>query len=197
MDQVGGTMTTKNAAERLLEDLLAAGAIPSIGGGRLAVDAPPGRDDRGAARSAGGEPAGDAGAGGGAVVFPRTVRGAPTVLGEPPCAKPTDGRPCLVPATCCASGESLPPGRRYLCTLRHHRVDPMSRRLWRCQNSACSEPHGTVLGRLNADDSLVLSPAVHTFRVFLDTRRAHVVCPACGTVREFRGSAIFSRPGDG
>lgn len=31
------------------------------------------------------------------------------------CARPSDGRPCLIPATCCACGGSLPPGRRYLC----------------------------------------------------------------------------------
>jgi hypothetical protein len=32
------------------------------------------------------------------------------------------------------------------------------------------------------------------FRVFLDTRRAEVNCPACGTAREFRGIGVFSPP---
>ncbi len=31
------------------------------------------------------------------------------------CARPADGRPCLVPATCCICGARLVPGRRYLC----------------------------------------------------------------------------------
>ncbi len=32
-----------------------------------------------------------------------------------PCARPVDGRPCLVPATCCVCGEVLSVGRRYCC----------------------------------------------------------------------------------
>jgi hypothetical protein len=32
-----------------------------------------------------------------------------------PCAEPVDGRPCLVPATCCVCGAPLSAGRRYLC----------------------------------------------------------------------------------
>ncbi len=31
------------------------------------------------------------------------------------CARPADGRPCLVPATCCVCGARLAPGRRYCC----------------------------------------------------------------------------------
>jgi len=38
----------------------------------------------------------------------------------------------------------------------------------------------------------VLAAGVHKFRIFLDTRRTMVTCPACGTEREFRGAAIFS-----
>ncbi len=31
------------------------------------------------------------------------------------CARPVDGRPCLVPATCCVCGAALMSGRCYLC----------------------------------------------------------------------------------
>jgi hypothetical protein len=66
----------------------------------------------------------------------------------------------------------------------------MSRSLWRCRNRDCSVPHGAVLGRVTADEGLVLDMAVCTLRVFLDTRRAMIECPACGAVREFRGPAV-------
>ncbi len=68
----------------------------------------------------------------------------------------------------------------------------VSRLLWRCRNRGCADPHGAVLGRLTADSGLVLDPAVGSFRVYLDTRRAVVICPACGAVREFRGSAVVA-----
>ena len=68
----------------------------------------------------------------------------------------------------------------------------MSRSVWRCRNRACPVPHGAVLGHLTADRALVLGPAVASFRVFLDTRRAVVACPACGAEREFRGLAVHS-----
>jgi hypothetical protein len=32
-----------------------------------------------------------------------------------PCARPVDGRPCLMPPTCCVCGEALEPGHRYVC----------------------------------------------------------------------------------
>ncbi len=32
-----------------------------------------------------------------------------------PCALPEDGRPCLLPPTCCLCGDPLPPSHRYLC----------------------------------------------------------------------------------
>jgi hypothetical protein len=68
----------------------------------------------------------------------------------------------------------------------------VSRSLWRCRNPGCSESHGAVLGRVTSGGGLILDPRVHEFRCFLDTRRAVVVCPACGMLREFRGSGMFS-----
>jgi hypothetical protein len=68
----------------------------------------------------------------------------------------------------------------------------MSRSWWRCRNLECLVPHGAVLGRLTADDGLVLDRTVATFQVYFDTRRIIVVCPGCGTRREFRGSAVLS-----
>jgi hypothetical protein len=68
----------------------------------------------------------------------------------------------------------------------------MSRVWWRCRNPGCGVPHGAILGRVTIDGGLVLAPAVVTFAAYLDTRRVTVVCPACGTTREFRGSAMVS-----
>ncbi|MDP9356658.1 MAG: hypothetical protein M3R02_15495 [Chloroflexota bacterium] len=68
----------------------------------------------------------------------------------------------------------------------------MSRRFFRCRHPGCRVPHGAVLGRLTADGGLSLDPAVVRFRVFLDTQRAVVGCPACGTAREFQGRAVLS-----
>ncbi|MDP9359167.1 MAG: hypothetical protein M3R02_28560, partial [Chloroflexota bacterium] len=68
----------------------------------------------------------------------------------------------------------------------------VSRREWRCRYPGCSVPHGAVLGRLTADGGLVLDLAVASFRCYLDTRRAVVMCPACGVEREFRGGAVSS-----
>jgi hypothetical protein len=45
---------------------------------------------------------------------------------------------------------------------------------------------------MTADGGLVLDPASVMFRVYLDTRRAVVVCPSCGASREFRGAAVLS-----
>ena len=66
----------------------------------------------------------------------------------------------------------------------------MSRRLWRCRSETCPAPGGAVLGRLTADGGLVLDPTVVSFRAYLDTRKAAVVCPVCGLEREFRGPAV-------
>ena len=68
----------------------------------------------------------------------------------------------------------------------------MSRSLWRCRNPGCPEPHGAVLGRVTADGGLVLDPGVGRFAVYLDTRRAAVWCPACGSAREFQGTAVMT-----
>jgi Fe2+ or Zn2+ uptake regulation protein len=67
----------------------------------------------------------------------------------------------------------------------------MSRWLWRCHNPGCPTSHGAVMGRLTADGALVLDSAVSGFRCFLDTRHVMVVCPSCGTTREFRGPAVL------
>ena len=66
----------------------------------------------------------------------------------------------------------------------------MSRSVWRCRNPDCPAPHGAVLGHLTTNGCLVLDRGVMRFRAYLDTRRAVVLCPACGTLREFRGGAI-------
>ena len=66
----------------------------------------------------------------------------------------------------------------------------MSRSLWWCRNPACPARGGAVLGRVTSDDGLVLDPAVQLFAVYLDTRKAIVRCPACGSSREFRGRFV-------
>lgn len=68
----------------------------------------------------------------------------------------------------------------------------MSRSLFRCRNRVCPVPHGAALGRVTSDGGLVLDSAVVGFRCYLDTRRAVVMCPACGEIREFRGAAVLS-----
>jgi hypothetical protein len=62
----------------------------------------------------------------------------------------------------------------------------MSRRLWRCRDPEC----GIVLGRLTGDAGLILVPAVQHLHVYIDTGRSDITCPACGTVRSFRGRSI-------
>ncbi len=69
----------------------------------------------------------------------------------------------------------------------------MSQRFLRCRNRACPVPHGAVLGRLTEDEGLVLDSHVHTFRARLGSGRVVVDCPACGTEREFRGTALYGR----
>ena len=68
----------------------------------------------------------------------------------------------------------------------------MSRSLWRCCNRECSTPHGAVLGQVTVEGGLALDPAVRSFAVYLDTRRAVVACPDCGMVREFRGTVVLA-----
>ena len=72
----------------------------------------------------------------------------------------------------------------------------MSRHDWRSRNPGCATPHGAALGRVTAGGGLVLDPGVGRFAVYLDTRRATVWCPACGTAREFRGRAVLGPPGE-
>jgi hypothetical protein len=52
-----------------------------------------------------------------------------------------------------------------------------------------------VLGRVTVDGGLVLDPAVESYTIYMDTRRAVIGCPRCGQTREFRGGALFSSPG--
>jgi hypothetical protein len=54
--------------------------------------------------------------------------------------------------------------------------------------------HGTVLGRMTVDGGLVLDPAVESYTIYMDTRRAMITRPRCGQAREFRGQALFSSP---
>lgn len=108
-------MSARDEAERLLAELLGAGSIPVVDGGRLRIDAPPGAlDSERRERLAGCLPELRA------LVSARWRSRHECVAARPcrrmsACARPVDGRPCLVPATCCACGAPLPPGRRYLC----------------------------------------------------------------------------------
>ena len=69
----------------------------------------------------------------------------------------------------------------------------MSRSLWRCRNPECATRGGAVLGRVTADGGLVLDPAVRSFAVYLDSRKATIACPACTSTREFRGLWVRAR----
>ncbi len=69
----------------------------------------------------------------------------------------------------------------------------MSRSLWRCRNPNCPTRGGAVLGRVTAGEGLVLDPAVRGFALYLDTRKAVIVCPRCGSKREFQGSSVRGR----
>ena len=108
-------MSAREDAERLLAELLAAGAIPLIEGGRLRVEAPPGMLTAARReRLAGCLPELRA------LVATRWRPREECAAARPcrrmsPCARPVGGRPCLVPSTCCVCGAPLPPGRRYLC----------------------------------------------------------------------------------
>ncbi len=69
--------------------------------------------------------------------------------------------------------------------------DLVSQSRWRCRNLACATHGGAVLGRVTADDGLVLDAAVQSFAVFLDTRKAVVSCSACRMRREFPGMSLW------
>jgi len=108
-------VSARDDAERLLAELLPAGAIPVVAGGRLRVDAPAGSltPDR-RERLAGCLPELRA------VVAARWRSREECVAPRPcrrmsRCAKPVDGRPCRMVANCCLCGAPLSPGRFYLC----------------------------------------------------------------------------------
>lgn len=109
-------MSARGEVERMLADLLRAGAIPVLEDGRLTIQAPtgvltPGRRER----VAGSLPELRA------LVASRWRSREECVAARPcrrmsPCAEPSDGRPCLLPAMCCVCRAGLEPGHRYLCT---------------------------------------------------------------------------------
>lgn len=68
----------------------------------------------------------------------------------------------------------------------------MSRRRYRCRNVACPIAFGATLGFIAGSGELELAMDVVGFAVHLDTRRATIRCPACGSIREYRGSSVFS-----
>jgi hypothetical protein len=108
-------VSARNGAERLLAELLEAGAIPLIEGGRLRVEAPPA-----VLTAARRERLADCLPELRALVATRWRQREECVAARScrrmsPCAEPVGGRLCLVPATCCLCGGLLPPGRRYLC----------------------------------------------------------------------------------
>ena len=108
-------MRQSDSAERLLADLLTAGAIPVMEGDRLLINAPPGvltRARRAEIDAALPELR--------AIVASRWRSRDECVARRPcrrmsVCAEPKDGRPCLIPATCCLCGADLAPGRKYVC----------------------------------------------------------------------------------
>ncbi|MDP9367261.1 MAG: hypothetical protein M3Q03_03120 [Chloroflexota bacterium] len=108
-------MSARGEAERLLEELLRAGAIPILEGARLRIAAPPGTltsERRDALAGCLPELR--------ALVSARWRSreecAAPRLCRRmTPCARPVDGYPCLIPATCCVCGTRLAPGRRYCC----------------------------------------------------------------------------------
>lgn len=108
-------MRRPDTVERLLAELLAAGAIPVIERERLQIDAPPGvltRARRAEIDAALPELR--------AIVAGRYRSREDCVAFRPcrrmsACAEPRDGRPCKTPATCCLCGAELQPGRVYVC----------------------------------------------------------------------------------
>jgi hypothetical protein len=121
-------VSARHEAERLLADLLRAGAIPVLEDGRLRIEAPTGvltaaRRER----VAGSLPELRA------LVASRWRSREECIAAVPcrrmsPCTESGEGRPCLVPATCCVCGADLEPDHRYLCL-------------------ACADVHPTVTNR--------------------------------------------------
>lgn len=108
-------MSVRGEAERLLAELLRAGAIPVLEGGRLRIEAPPGAltaQRREALAGCLPELR--------ALVTARWRSRGECIAARPcrrmtPCARPLDGRPCRTAVTCCVCGGLLVPGRRYCC----------------------------------------------------------------------------------
>lgn len=117
-------MRGRDGAERLLAELLAAGAIPVMESDRLRIDAPPGAltpARRRAVEAALPELR--------AIVAARWRSRDECAAARPcrrmgVCAEPSDGRPCSIPATCCLCGGGLATGRRYLCAACAAASDP-------------------------------------------------------------------------
>lgn len=108
-------MRPTTPAEQVLEDLIAAGAVPVIAGGRLRIEAPPGvltsawRAEITRYHAEFTE-----------LVSMRwhcreDCRARPPCRRMSRCAEPVYGRTCGIPATCCLCGAPLPHERRYLC----------------------------------------------------------------------------------
>lgn len=113
-------MSRREQAEGLLAELLSDGAIPVMVDGRLQIDAPlgvltPARQEQLAA----------------CIAEMRTIvatrwRPREKCVSRRPCrtmsicAEPVDGRPCLIPPTCCLCGGPLAAGRLYLCDACSH-----------------------------------------------------------------------------
>ncbi len=109
-------MSARGEAERLLEELLRAGAIPVLEGGRLRIEAPPGTLTSGRREALTGclpELR--------ALVSARWRSREECVAPRPcrrmsPCTRPIGRRPCLTPPTCCICVVPLTPGRLYCCS---------------------------------------------------------------------------------
>jgi hypothetical protein len=109
-------MSAKDEAERLLADLLAAGAIPVLEGGRLRIEAPTGTLSSARREALNGclpELR--------ALVATRW-RSREECVAKRPCRRMSvcqeaepDGWPCLTPRVCAVCKVSLPVGRKYLC----------------------------------------------------------------------------------
>jgi hypothetical protein len=64
----------------------------------------------------------------------------------------------------------------------------MSTRRWKCRNPRCRVTCGAILGHIACDGGLILDPTTILHAVYLDTRRAVVVCLTCGQWCEYRGT---------
>ncbi len=108
-------MRIRDDAERLLADLLRAGALPVLENGRLTMATPPGiltPERRDALTGCLPELR---------VLIASRWRSREECIARRPCRRmsrcvePVDNRPCLVAATCCVCGAPLASSHRYLC----------------------------------------------------------------------------------